>query len=381
MLGKAFKVRFRAHGDNSLDILHWYVDNIKVYAECIPATEPDYTQSQNHVMLTWTAPVCSTEEAFITIWDDDTYENGYSSASGERWFGNRFPMDPSAEGYITSFDVKFYQVGTDAPTEVSFEVFDENYTLLGNSDPFMQEDDVWQNISVPNIPFTGTFLGMVHSNNTGVRPLYQCADENGPNAALDYGMRYDGSAWQTIGEYSGTPGVFLVRAHGVIIVPSTEGPDGYNVFRTGATGVPPYSKVNTDLVTNTSFTDVIPLTDVGTYKYFVSSVYMNEVDNTVLCEPGSDTITVLFPAVGLSEIGKGMISIYPNPATEVLNVKSDYTISAIEVMNFVGQSMYNSTAVESKTAKLDVAAFPPGVYFVKVTTSEGARTIKITVTH
>jgi hypothetical protein len=126
---------------------------------------------------------------------------------------------------------------------------------------------------------------------------------------------------------------------------------------------------------------VIPLTDIGTFKYYVASVYMNEIDNTVLCDPSSDTITVLFPAVGMSEIGKGMISIYPNPATEVLNVKSDYTITSIEVMNFTGQTVYNSSDVDSKTAKLNVATYTPGVYFVKVTTSEGTRTVKITVTH
>jgi len=380
-IGKAFKVRFRAHGDNSLDILHWYVDNIMVWAVCTPAIELDYTQSQNHVMLTWTAPTCYTEAPFTIIWDDNTYENGIGAPSGtEYWFGNQFPVTAGESGFLTSFDMLFYNQGT-ASTEVTLDIFDENYSLIGSSDPFMQGDGVWQTVEVPMIPYTGTFYALVHEIGGTPRPHWFGYDSNGPHAVDNYAWYSDGSTFGTVSSLGIEAGVFLQRAHGVIMTPNPEGgPDGYNVYRTGATGVPPYSKVNTDLVTNTSFTDVIPLTDVGTYKYYVAAIYMN-TDNTVLCDPSTDSITVLFPAVGMSEIGKGMISIYPNPATEALNVRSDYTISAIEVMNFVGQTVYSSTDVDAKTAKLNVTTYTPGVYFVKVTTSEGIRTIKITVTH
>ena len=73
--------------------------------------------------------------------------------------------------------------------------------------------------------------------------------------------------------------------------------------------------------------------------------------------------------------------IYPNPATELVNIKSDYTITGVEVINFVGQTVYSNNKVDSKTAKIDVTAFKVGVYFVQVSTSEGVRTVKITVTH
>jgi hypothetical protein len=72
--------------------------------------------------------------------------------------------------------------------------------------------------------------------------------------------------------------------------------------------------------------------------------------------------------------------VYPNPATENVNVKSDYTISQIEVLNYIGQTVYNKTDVKAKVTKIDVANFQTGVYFVKVTTEQGVRTVKITVT-
>jgi hypothetical protein len=50
-------------------------------------------------------------------------------------------------------------------------------------------------------------------------------------------------------------------------------------------------------------------------------------------------------------------------------------------MNFVGQTVYTNSDVAMKSAKINVSTFTPGVYFVKVSTSEGVRTVKITVTH
>ena len=72
--------------------------------------------------------------------------------------------------------------------------------------------------------------------------------------------------------------------------------------------------------------------------------------------------------------------IYPNPATENVFVKSDYTISNIEVLNYLGQTVYTRQNVGNKTEKVNVASYPAGIYFVKVTTTEGAKTVKITVT-
>jgi hypothetical protein len=110
-------------------------------------------------------------------------------------------------------------------------------------------------------------------------------------------------------------------------------------------------------------------------------LYKNSENNEILCEASSDTITVTFPAVGINEQTNGQIMVYPNPATEVVNIRSNYTITGIDVMNFVGQTVYTINNVDAKTTKLNVSTFMTGVYFVKVSTTEGIRTVKITVTH
>jgi hypothetical protein len=157
---------------------------------------------------------------------------------------------------------------------------------------------------------------------------------------------------------------------------------GYNVYRTAATGIAPYNKLNASLLTSPTYVDTYPTTLVsGTLKYFVTVYYKNSANNEFLCEPSTDTITVTFPAVGMNELTNGQVMIYPNPATELVNIKSDYTITGIDVMNFVGQTVYTISDVDAKTAKLNVVTYKPGVYFVKVSTTEGIRTVKITVTH
>ena len=431
-IGKAFKIQFRAHGVNSLDILHWYVDNIHIYAVCTPPTDLSYTEQQNIVHLTWTAPECVSESPFTIIWDDGTYEAGYTSGGGERHYGNMFPLTPGSSGYLTSFDVMFNNMdGTAFPIDVIMDVFDETHNLLGSSAPFTQQLDVFQNIPVPSIPFSGTFYGMIYMNNTGTRPYYNSLDTDGPNAYLDYGTREQAGVWQTIGSYGGIPGVFLVRANGMmagkdkksfsimpgqnpnskpnlngvknssemvigngdshshpgigLLIPKTASSgslQGYNVYRTDSTGLIPYYKLNTTgPVTATAYTDVIPLAAYGPYKYYVTDVFNDTITNILLCESSSDTISLLYPVVGINDLTNSSLSLYPNPANDVVNIVSTNDIKTIEVLNYIGQMIYTNKNVSLKKVELNVSSFKAGVYFVKITTTSGIKTTKITVTH
>jgi hypothetical protein len=422
-LGKAFKVRFRANGIDSRDILHWYVDNISVYAVCTPpsALVPDVRD--NDVYLSWTAPNCVAETPFSIIWDDGSYESGWTSGSGERHYGNIFPLTPGSSGTLTSFDIYFNNMdGSASPIEVRMDIYNEAQTMIGSSAFFMQQEEVWQNITVPNIPFDGTFYGLAYVNNTGTRPFYSSLDTDGPYAADDYGIRVDASnVWQTIGEYSGVPGVFLVRANGMMAgkakqsfailpgqnpfsnpsensvknssemvvgnggtantsgvgllapnAPLASSLQGYNVYRSDDNQVT-FNKINTSVVTGTTYTDMNVA--YAQHYYFVSSVFTE-------CESDESNIVLADVITGIEPVSNvGGISIYPNPATELVNVKSDYSITRIDVMNFVGQTVYTNSDVAMKSAKINVSSFTPGVYFVKVSTSEGVRTVKITVTH
>ena len=86
-------------------------------------------------------------------------------------------------------------------------------------------------------------------------------------------------------------------------------------------------------------------------------------------------------AVGIKELYPGSISLYPNPANDVVNIVSTNDIRTIEVLNYIGQTVYKTNDINLKTTKLDVAAFNVGEYVVKITTINGIKTAKITVIH
>jgi len=86
-------------------------------------------------------------------------------------------------------------------------------------------------------------------------------------------------------------------------------------------------------------------------------------------------------AVGIKELSPGSISFYPNPASDVLNIVSTNDIRIIDVLNYIGQTIYRTNDVDLKITKLDVSSFNAGEYFVKITTMSGIETTKVTVIH
>ena len=135
---------------------------------------------------------------------------------------------------------------------------------------------------------------------------------------------------------------------------------------------------------DTTYTDTHSSTTQGPYswRYYVTAVFQDSLNPGPpwLCEPSSDTITIMFPAVGINEL-TNTISLYPNPADDFVNIVSSNDIKTIEVLDYVGQVIYRNNAVDLKVTQLNVASFNAGVYFVKITTSNGIKTYKLTVTH
>lgn len=83
--------------------------------------------------------------------------------------------------------------------------------------------------------------------------------------------------------------------------------------------------------------------------------------------------------VGVPETGTQAIKVYPNPASDLVNVKSDYTIKNIEVLSYLGQIVYTENNLNTKLVQFNVSSLNSGVYFVKINTTDGIKTTKITV--
>ena len=105
--------------------------------------------------------------------------------------------------------------------------------------------------------------------------------------------------------------------------------------------------------------------------YYVEAVWED-------CEAASEEVCWI--ATGIENpVLEGEISVYPNPARDILNVVSGTDISRITMMNYVGQVVFDQKIVEDNSLEISVAGFEAGVYMVKVETSEGIVVKKITI--
>jgi len=438
--GKSFRVRFVANGVNSVDMLHWYVDNVHAYGVCKPPETLSYTESHNTVNLIWTAPICSSiGSGYLVnyIYDNGMMSSGISINPGYNIkMGNYFPIDPATTGQLVSFDMYFTQANTSTAQSCVLYIYNAAHNLIGTSAPFMNPaatfpSGSWITVPMNELPFTGPFYALVdYQVNSAPFKNYFGYDGQTPQV-LPSGLGWtwrDGVFASAVTAFNyAAPVTFLQRAtvwvngkkkelsvnpvempvsmdetpikgaavnlNSDVVVGCTGHPEapvstdasalmGYNVWRTGSTGVIPYIKLNGTPVIDTTFTDVLPLTGIGNYKYYVTSMFNDAVANTFLCESrGSDTVAVMFPAVGIDETSNGRISVFPNPAQDVVTIQSDYSISGVTVLNCTGQTVYVNSHANAKTLKFKVTELKPGVYLVKITTNAGIRTVKISVIH
>ena len=67
--------------------------------------------------------------------------------------------------------------------------------------------------------------------------------------------------------------------------------------------------------------------------------------------------------------------IFPNPANNVLNIKSGQPFERVKITNLLGQVLYNAKIVNSDFS-IDISAYNSGIYFVRLEGSQGIVTKK-----
>jgi hypothetical protein len=68
------------------------------------------------------------------------------------------------------------------------------------------------------------------------------------------------------------------------------------------------------------------------------------------------------------------LSVFPNPVTNIVTIKAPSN-AQVEIYNVEGQQVQSFIAACSKT-KIDVSAFPSGVYLIKAINENGIAVIK-----
>lgn len=132
---------------------------------------------------------------------------------------------------------------------------------------------------------------------------------------------------------------------------------GYNIYKDGV-------MLNTALVTDTTYTD---LWTGGVQCYTVKAVHEGFFGN-IESDP---TDEVCMDLTGIKDPVAQNLSVFPNPAKEFVNVKTNKDIRKIEMVNYQGQSVYTQTVEGEATFTISTVSFESGVYFIRFTDKTG----------
>jgi hypothetical protein len=103
--GKGFRIRFRAHGANTNNILHWYIDNIHLYGNCLPPAALQWTANSQEVSLAWIAP-CSNIAGYNVFRSDAMGNPPYIRINAALVTGTAFTDTPT--GWSSNDSYRYY---------------------------------------------------------------------------------------------------------------------------------------------------------------------------------------------------------------------------------------------------------------------------------
>ncbi|NVO20632.1 MAG: carboxypeptidase regulatory-like domain-containing protein [Bacteroidetes bacterium] len=415
----SFKFRFRAQGLNSSDIQGWYIDNIHVYYEYIlPPPQNLIVQATgnptNDMHLSWQLPAGAGSNVTYQL-DDNSDENGWSINPGyEGWLGNEFQV--TDHGLLKDASL-FWQANSGSQAEsLSMDIFDSNRTLIGSSATFVPVDNTWQTISLPDIPFTGTFYAMVHWNMLAGPTNALGSDENGSNSSENPGWYYDGSTWSHLSDFGYNPNVFLLRVKAHLesgdhkeLKPANQKPvfspelspgrkalvqshkqisptvfkemyvpgkmidlnglSGYNIYKQYYLDplpgqydtLSPWEYVGS--TTDNEFMDMDLFNNCYTYRVTAVYTYGESVPSNEYMQCISSGVTTLTAR---------SIRIYPNPASTNIYIDITPDAKALAIYNSMGALVNRLNIKFGSPSILDVSDFEAGVYAIRFRMKDGS---------
>jgi uncharacterized surface protein with fasciclin (FAS1) repeats len=89
---------------------------------------------------------------------------------------------------------------------------------------------------------------------------------------------------------------------------------------------------------------------------------------------------VLLPGtVGIANVETATFEIYPNPANEVINVRSEVAMNEIRVLDINGRTVTTIALNGESVSKVDVSELNAGIYMLEIRTAEGSSFRKVSI--
>jgi len=377
--GKGFRIGFRATGLNSTGFVRWSIDNIAVYAVCLPAGNLSGEQSGNGVLLQWSPPGCNgggfiLNEGFEKPefppqnWTQVIHNTGatwshtdYSSvvgvhtgnySAGITWDYNLqnewiIAHDVFVNGNLRFWSMAFqgsthgdhYYVKVSTDNEVTWEtLFD-----LSSLPPYPGGYNQWQ---VPYDVDLSPFLGEV------IDIAWQAWDGTGQ------GCWY---YWAIDDCSVGNKKLELSLSDPM-----------YDIYKMDP-GDTTFLIVNEQPVSDTSYLD--PDLEPGLYNYYIMTV--NESCSQSL---PSDTVSV-DQITYIENMEAGNLKIFPNPAYDIVTIKSVVPVARLILFDIAGKPVKEIQNKNKNEARFSVEDLLSGLYVMKVFTAGSTITRLLSVNH
>lgn len=112
-------------------------------------------------------------------------------------------------------------------------------------------------------------------------------------------------------------------------------------------------------------TTILPETTVAT-----ATTYYAVNSNPNCLSIGRPITVTITPTAGLNDIQLANLNIYPNPATDLINISYPTSIENIEIFDLTGRKILSKTVSEKET-QLNISHLNSGIYILNIKTDEG----------
>ncbi|TVQ15268.1 MAG: T9SS C-terminal target domain-containing protein, partial [Bacteroidetes bacterium] len=278
-------------------------------------------------------------------------------AGGTFYGASRFLSEITSvfEGYqLESVDV---YVG-DLPTAIKLMIWDAGTTTSAGTllyeQAFTPDQASWNTVTLESpVEITGSDI-WIGFEITHIAGVYVLGIDGGPADPNGGWLSIDAEEWERINDYglnsnwniranlsfNGLNWLSLSPASGILEEEQSEG----MVLSFDAAGL-----------------------EVGSYTANIR-ISSNDAENSLIIIP---VTLVVEQEVNIADnMQIFSINVFPNPASNIVNIISEYEIEQITIVNMLGQKVYSSN-VNNQRAVFDVSGYKDGMYFIHVLTQQG----------